>query len=394
MKKNSINKKFKVVGLTETNEIIKQETLTVTEHDVQEQYLLLAKNNFNRYGDPVICPGYFNKKTNFIIGEVLSIMSVDINLNQVTKNTSELFKDNKDFILYPIPCLSMEQNKLLEYVDKASGAVIDVELTFELGKQFGAYLSGIISEDEFIECNPNYSGFFRLFVDTRRGVSFNKNVLLNSNPDFVLGILNGYHETNGDKAIFINNNVNIYTFAVILNYLGASYSIRNAKDNRKKVFIQLPRIFEGSMPSLFMQPKSYKFNYDTKELYLSSDELDNVLDVSNSLDKHINNGSIIAIPISAFTYEKVQGNRMYDLTSERHDATNYAMSMTPILKNSDGDILAASGIFTKEGLEDAKVFSPESKEYYKNLNDGNIDQWIADDAIVGLYNATSHISKK
>ncbi len=105
---------------------------------------------------------------------------------------------------------------------------------------------------------------------------------------------------------------------------------------------------------------------------------------------HIQNGTLLAIPFNSFTTMEVTGCKMYDLTCERSDATNYALNSTPVMKNSDGDILAVSGIFTKEGLVDSKSFSPDTKEYYKNLNDGNINQWIADDAILGLYNATSH----
>jgi hypothetical protein len=79
---------------------------------------------------------------------------------------------------------------------------------------------------------------------------------------------------------------------------------------------------------------------------------------------------------------------MYDLTSENHEATNYALPFTPYLKNSDGDILTLAGIFLKEANESAKTFSPENKDYYKDLNSGDIINWIADDAILGLYAST------
>ena len=82
---------------------------------------------------------------------------------------------------------------------------------------------------------------------------------------------------------------------------------------------------------------------------------------------------------------------LYDFSMERADATNYALAFTPLLKNSDGDILTMSSIFGIEAIEDAQVFAPTHKEWFRDLNSGAISNYIADDAILGLYAATKFL---
>lgn len=390
MKTKTKNYKFNVNSLTEDSEIIKQQTLTIAEHDVETKYQMLAKNIFT-VDSTVFCPGYFNRKTNFIIGEKNSLMAVDSQLNvikQPDNDTSALLSRDSDYLLYPVPCLNMETNEVLEY-KLHTGEIQDVSLNYDLGMLIGSFLAGKIGMSGLLTVYPEYDGFFKLFINLKNGLSLNKNILLNSNPEFVISILKGYYDANASTRFYINSNVNIYTFTIILNYLGASYSIRNGKDNTKKVFIQLPRIFKDYLPKKFIKSQEYFYNPNDEEIQLAS--RNPILSQNRTLVNSINSGRIILIPINAIDFiETNDDSRMYDLTSERHDATNYSLPMTPLLKNSDGDILAASGIFTKEGLEDAKAFSPDHKEYYRDLNDGDIAQWIADDAILGLYNATSH----
>jgi len=358
MKEAAKNHKFKVVSVSDNNEFIKQETLTIQEHAVEKQWKLLSNNIFN--GNDVLSPGYFNNKTNFVIGDVRSIMGYNKQL-EVLDNTSteEMFKED-GYLLYPIPCFQLNNNDKIDFTfDKE---VQEINLDIDLGYKIGTILAGKTYED---------TKFLDLIIEKKNGLGLNKNFILNSNYEFVIGILKGYYDHNNDNAFYINNNVNLYTFSNILNYLGASYSIRNSKD-RKKLFIQLPQIFEGFLENRFV-----------KKNILPEGEM-------SQLSDRIKEGTVLMIPFKSISLVETSDNKMYDLTCERNDATNYALHMTPILKNSDGDILAASGIFTKEGLRDSKPFSPDHKEYYKNLNDGNINQWIADDAILGLYNATSH----
>ncbi len=384
MKIDQKNYKFDVASITTDNNIIAQKTLTIAEHDVPLKYQMLAKNIFTA-DNTVFCPGYFNKKTDFIIGEVNSLIVVDNELNQITKNTSELIKDDV-YIIYPVPCLNMEFHNILEYKNNV-GEIDEIILDGALGEWIGKFLSGSLTYDELLTIFPEYSGFFKLFINLKNGLSLNKNILLNSNPVFIINILKGYYGSNGSSRLYINSNVNIYTFTTILNYLGASYSIRNGKHNTKKMFIQLPMVFNKYLPNKFIKKQEYGFNEISGNV-----ELFNINQLheskTSSLSDKINSGQILLIPISAIDFNIKDESRIYDLMAENHDATNYSIPMTPVLKNSDGDILAASGIFTKEGLIDAEKFSPDNKEYYRNLNDGNISQWIADDAILGLYNAT------
>ena len=392
MKKQSDNFKVDVLGLTTNNQVINQQTLTITEHQVDTKYLMLANNNFVGR-NTVHCPGYFNRKTNFIIGEVSSLIAIDKNLNSITGEdscTSKLLSSDH-FMLYPIPCFQLKQNMVINYEDAITQEITEISLDWGLGYNIGLILSGQDSTKFDI-----HQGFLSLLINTKNGMSLNKNILLNSNYKFVLGILDGYYDNNNLPGYFINQNVNIYTFTTILNYLGASYSIRNAENSSKKLFIQLPIIFKELINNKFIKLEQYGFNSKTDELELVTEIIHFDKNPKN-LSEVINSGKVLAIPYSSLIFEKLSDDdtqKMYDLTSERADATNYAMPMTPFLKNSDGDILAISGIFTKEGLSSAQEFSPEVREYYKNLNDGEINNWIADDAILGLYNSTSQLSKK
>jgi hypothetical protein len=380
MRKKEYNVKIPVISITTSNEVIKQETIVIQEHDALVKYKMLSINNFGE--GTVHCPGYFNNKTNFIIGEQNSLLSVNRKVEVLVKNTSELI-DSDMYMLYPIPCFSMEQSLILDYTTK-EGTTYEIPLTFELGKLFGRFLV-----NDNIQFDGIPDGFINLFVNRKNGTSLNKNLLINSNADFVLGILQGYYKEVGERGFYILPNVNIYTISTILNYLGSSYSIRNSKNNSKKVYMQLPTIFKDRCGPLFY--KKDQFVVTSAGLVKVShfgDHESYMLESKNDLEEKINLGTILAIPYNSISFVESLDNRVYDLTAERGDATNYAMNFTPFLKNSDGDILAASGIFTKEGLADAQVFSPDSKEYYKDLNEGKINQWIADDAILGLYNST------
>jgi len=377
MRKDSKNHKMDVLGLTDTD-VVHQQTLSIQEHNADTKYKMLAKNTFGN--GTVHCPGYFNNKTNFIIGERNSIMIIDKGLKIKEKNISEI--QDFDFILYPIPCLNMDTNFQLDF--KFNDKIETIQLTFEFGERIGRYLAN----PEMLDIR---TGFLSVFVDTKNGLSLNKNILINSNPNFVLGILKGYHTECNTHGLYILPNVNLYTFTTILNYLGASYSIRNSKNNTKKVYIQLSDVFSSILPSIFYKNEAYLIADKQVKLfkrYQIAEKLDDFNETSSILS-NINSGRILLVPFNSIELKELDSDdRVYDLTSERLDATNYAMNFTPFLKNSDGDILATSGIFTKKALVDSEEFSPDHKEYYKDLNEGNINQWIADDAILGLYNAT------
>ncbi len=347
------NKKVNVNSITTNSELISQQTLNIQKHDVQKKYIVLADNKM------ALTPGYFNRKTNFLVGEKRSFMGYDKNFNELDNtSTSELFKQDGYFI-YPIPCFMMKNNESVDF--KNEDVSYQVHLNDTLGYKIGRVLAGEKTTDPFID----------MVIDRHKGIGLNKNFLLNSNSIFAVNILLGYYNKNKEHGFFINSFTNLYSITNIFHYLGASYSIANVENNRKRVYFKLPYIFKESFSPKFIRKRQY---FKNKSL----------------LAEKINNGLVLAVPFNSCTLEEVESEEtLYDLTCERYDATNYSIPMSPILKNSDGDILAASGVFTKEGLQDAKKFSPSNKEYYKSLNDGTIEQWISDDAILGLYNATN-----
>lgn len=378
MRNDTKNKKIDVLSL-EDDKIIKQETLTIQEHQADKIYNILSRNSFGE--GAVLAPGYFNKKTDFKIGEVDSLIFSDKFLNYKTGLTSELIKQ-ESFILYPIPCFNIKSNYTLNYDDYLTHDTSVIELSESFGKDIGKFL--FLQDDKILE---DYNkGFLRLFINTSKGYSLNKNIIINSNPVFAISIIRGYFEASKEKGLYIKSNVNLYTFSTLLNYLGASYSIRNSKNNTKKVYMQFQSIFSKYMLPKFIKPEMYYYDFDSNSLVLKTSSIEE--SQKNDLISNINNEQVIAIPVSSFDFVETTG-RVFDLTCEKSTATNYALPFSPFLKNSDGDILAASGIFTKEGLVDAMEFSPERKTYYKNLNSGKMNQWIADDAIIGLYNATN-----
>jgi hypothetical protein len=63
---------------------------------------------------------------------------------------------------------------------------------------------------------------------------------------------------------------------------------------------------------------------------------------------------------------------------------------TPILKNSDGDVLGAVAIMTKDASEECiRKFSVELKVNFLDLIDGHVNNWgVMLDSQLGLYTAT------
>lgn len=382
------NHKISVDSINENLDIINQETLTIQQHSVVKKYRILSKNN-NLWEGKYPAPGYFNKKTNFIIGEKNSIIVVDENLNiqkDEDSNTSNIINRNSDFLLYNIPCFTLPFNKYLIF--EKDDKVENIYLTKELGIMIGEMLAK--GESKHMDIPLSFTE--NIFVKTN-GLGLAKNILINTNHYFVLGILKGYY--NISNNFIIEKDVNRYTFTTLLNYLGASYTIFNFTtdegEHKTRVYFKLPQIFYGMLPDKFVIPYQYYVN-ESHKLVLEKEPY--TASAQNTIEGKINIGTLLAVPVSSLQFETIEEDcNMYDLTCERYDATNYALKYSPFLKNSDGDILAASGLYTKFGLESAQKFSPENKEYYRDLNSGNINVWVADDALLGLYNATSQVKK-
>lgn len=421
---------FDVKSIRKDYELISQNINKVSIHTADEQYQLLSTEL-----------GYFNKLTQFVVGNESSILFLNDQSELVTPTIREVIKNiKKYFILYPIPAFNNLTNNSIEieaeknlfkkvYTDTYN-VNLDSINGFKFGKKFLNY-----KEYNYLTLND----IEKAINGSQKDEYFwpDKNIIINSNPKFVLSLLIGYmwdlryFDRKSKNTFFIHKNDNIYIFATILNYLGASYYIQNinnfvCEESEKCIFdksihIKLPYIYKDILEEIFVElvnseesdileeDRNLFFNYfDIIKKYewlqnernqirrFQFNNFINKLDkkpFTNNLNKTILSGTIL-IPASAIRFEQIKNkndlNEIYDLTSDRADATNYALPFTPILKNSDGDILTLSTAFSKEALEDAKAFEPSTKEWFRNLNDGGINKYIKDDALLGLYALTKY----
>lgn len=385
-----------ITSVDKNNNIINQKAIDIQEHEVEKIFRVLSKNDKNWSKDTIFSPGYFNNKTNFLLGNQNSIVVFDSELNMLCtpeNDIENIINNDELYILYPTPCFNMIQNEEIIYNDIYDNKDVKIILDRELGLKFGEFLANN-SNENLIHKNKN---FLKLVIDKKFGLSINKNFIINSNPDFVLGILTGYYNSNksSDNTFIINPNVNIYLFTNILNYLGASYSIRK-KDDKLKLVFQLPYVFEGKIDNLFIKKEIF-IEHENKIVLSNITTTKNIIKAGLNVNDTLNLYSCknTLIPISSLLFQKLTqeeisktSNILYDFSAENHEATNYALPFTPFLKNSDGDILTLAGVFLKDANTSAKKYSPENKDYYKDLNSGDIINWIADDAILGLYAST------
>ncbi len=391
MKQSHKNFKLSMPSITEENHIIKGTSQSISLHQVEQQYQILSINDFYQSNNV----GFFNKKTDFRIGEENSILVLDQNLEQVQLKTSEI--NNSHYLIYPIPFKFMEINPYFLYDHYISNDTIKVDLSFEFGEKLIKILlnlsrnkNELLSWGDIIlmECVDYPVELYNLLISYNSyGYSINKNLLINSNPDFLLGILNGL-----DTNTF--SNINIYTFTTILNYLGAMYSITRGYKDSRKINYQLPEFF-SCHPKI--TNNFIRFKNDVKHinsiLSLIDDNKKETV-INSNLWNRVLNGDIVLIKASDLQFVKMEHKvDMYDFTMQRVDATNYSIPFGPILKNSDGDILGVIGIFGKESLKEAQEFSPENRDYFRSFNDGELQSWITKDAVLGLYNITKSIKK-
>jgi hypothetical protein len=119
------------------------------------------------------------------------------------------------------------------------------------------------------------------------------------------------------------------------------------------------------------------------------------LDVSKfNLVKLINTGYIELICFDDLIFKEVHDPEeiaVYDfITEAREDATNYIFPGTPLLKNSDGDIINVIALWTKDAAEEAdQKFGIKSKKTTISPLTGDPYMWIGIDSILGLYNFTN-----
>jgi len=399
MRSNIKNFKMHTVSVNDNLKIVNQNTISVQEHIVKSSYTILADNRKNWRNQTVYAPGYFNKITDFTVGNDNSLFIIDQNLNilKTPNNNIDNIKGRNDlFLIYPIPCFNMTQNYELNITDNNTDETITIELSQEFGELVGRILAQSLPLDS-VPLKDTTRAFlenFIIYYDNQnireKCIKLDNSIIINTNVDFVLGILNGYYINIDSKSFILNNNLNPHSFSTMLNYLGASYSIRKMSNNQKNIWIQLPRIFKNKMEYKFIRLDQFIIEDDKiiKSKKVNNDYIDSEED---TLISRVNKSEILLIPVDSFDFIPSKTNLLYDFTCERSDSTNYNVGFSPIMKNSDGDILGVQALFTKEALIDADKFSPAHKDHYRSLNDGSIMNFIADDAILGLYEITKDL---
>ena len=434
--------------------IISQDFIDIVKHKNNKQYQLLSKNNFGKHPH-LINIGFFNKKTNMIFSEDHSLMVFDKKTNQIITITIPGIQQEPDryFLIYryifnDLQKTSEENDNEIEIHGLTDIDVkINIKLVYDLGyyfgdmvKHLGEYIiqkENIKSLEEYIE-SSEFSDLFgghklisnkefflfliKAFIKVQNNkVNLNKNILLNSNPEFLLGFLSGFFKK--EKYFYVPKTVNIYIFSTILNLLGASYSIRNSKlpENMSSSVGFIIRFKLPIKLQMYLEKENKFINYDwfrkhkyvfTKkekhplelelELLHNPKELRNMQkEIEESPDENqmlfineVNSGNIELIPCTDIIFKKLdkkeQTSSLYDLVMENDDAHNFMLSGLPLQANSDGDIAGVIALFTKDGVQDGiRNFSPLNKKRFINVQNGKIHNYgVAHDGQLGLYNAT------
>jgi hypothetical protein len=375
-------------SINDKNDIVWQPTQEIHKHKVEKGYLILSKNDFGKVKKRVNL-GYFNKKTNYMVGEKNSLMIWDSQTKEIiTCNISELLLEPKRyFLFYDLNFVfdKSENNETLNLTRKKTNEHLTIKLTNQFGKDIGEFLRRSNTNTTI----PDHFNILNSIISLKDNkLSLNKQVLVNSNQDFLIGILEGYIQEN--RFFTLKNNVNIYNFTYILNLLGAQYSIRSLINGEKQIRFRLPTFFKtnSSLKDNFFRQWKYYFDEDLNlklERYSSKVSTDDT-----SVFALANTGLIEMIPIKDLVFVEVQDEIMYDMTMTRSDATNYCMPGGFYSKNSDGDILGVIALLSEDGSREAiQKFSTELKENFLNLSTGDTSNWgVKLDSQVGLYSAT------
>jgi len=412
-----------------TIELIQQGILDIAKHTPKKIYRILSKNDFGRRNR--INVGVFNRKTNFIVSNENTLMLFDKMKNEIVNlSIDEAMKEfYRYFMVYPIPIVMMEKldqvNKEITLIknEKEETFILDYNLGRFLGNILGNYsVSGILypgsNESSKIITDA-------VFMEEDEKIILNKEIFLNSNPEFLLGFIIGF---TGEMQKVKFKNINIYSLTSILNLLGASYSIRQIEEDDETKFhlrFKIPNYFFNKYKDLVCEKQnehtsnndyyilkkiSRMFRYhfiEDKEFGHEEGKLIFIdfarklpfklkTESNNSFFKGIKSEELILIPLKDLKFEEISEKdfndiNIYDFITEgREEATNYMFPFAPLQKNSDGDILACIALWTKDAAEQAeKKFGIKTKENVLNQLDGKVSSWIKNDAIQGLYEFTN-----
>ncbi len=382
---------YSIADYPNAPQVIYQESQQIHKHQVSTGYQILSKNDFGKVKKRINV-GMFNKKTNFIIGEKNSLLVWDNQEKElVSPDVSSLLtteNKNRYFLIYDMNFIIDSTNDEIKILDKVTSDHLDVVLNKQFGIDIGIFLR---KADPQIDVIPDEFQILKSIIQLDSGkMSINKQVLINSNPSFLLGILEGY--IGNQNQLILQHNINIYNITYILNLLAAQYSIRSLQNGEKQVRFKLPEMLRKMTTLKDIYFRIYKYKFQDGVLHLTKNEsLDAPMpDEELTFFDVVNSGLIEMIPTKDLVFIPIKDQVMYDLTMENADATNYSLPGTPVLKNSDGDILGAVAIMTKDAASECiRKFSVEMKTNFLNLNNGSVNNWgVKLDSQLGIYSAT------
>jgi len=380
---------YSVRNIGEKYDIIYQNSSEIHKHNVKNGYLLLSKNDFGKVKKRINL-GIFNKKTNFIVGEKNSLLVWDTKIGGiVSPDTSEISNNPaRYFLIYDMSFISNLDNSEISIENKNSNEKVVLKLDNAFGNDIGSFLN-VFEETTTI---PDEFNILKAIISIEDGkLSINKYLLINSNPDFLIGILEGYLQNK--KQFFLKKNINIYNFTYILNLLGAQYSIRSINESEKHIRFKLPLFLKSisRLDSIYFRNHKYFFN-EEKTISLKKNIISLIPEVNTpDFFEMVNNGLIELVPAKDMVFIPLDGeNIMYDLTMPNADATNYSLPGMFLSKNSDGDVLGVVAMFTKDAAEECiRKFSTELKENFLSLSTGEVaNHGVKLDAQLGIYTAT------
>jgi len=382
---------YSIQTVEDNHQMIYQNSTEIHKHDVNQGYLVLSKNDFGKIKKRVNL-GVFNKKTNFVIGEKNSLIFWD---NETKTLTSPLISSvietpSRYFMVYDLSFMGEMQNTEINIYNKKSEEYLKIILNKQFGRDIGSFLKRIDPKTTTI---PDEFSILKSVIFIKNGkLSINKQLLVNSNIEFLLGILEGYLDN--ISYFSLKPNINIYNFTYILNLLGAQYSIRSLDNGEKHIRFKLPIFLKpiSSLNRIFFRSYKYLFEMDTKNLTLKKD----IIGLSSSIESNdffemVNGGLIEMVSAKDLVFIPLEmPTIMYDLTMPNANATNYSLPVMPLAKNSDGDVLGVVAIHTKDAAEECmRKFSTELKENFLNLSTGEVNNHgVKLDSQLGIYAAT------
>lgn len=392
-KKIDMNK-VHLKSINQDDEFFQQKASFLHKHDVSNGWLLLSKTDFLK-NPKRINLGFFNRKTNFCVGEKNSLMFIDKqDLNIKTLNITEALKEyERYFLIYDLSFVEDNFNDSIEIFIKEKNKKIVLNLTKEFGITIGKLLNCNDNTLDEIEIKDSNNVLDIIIHRVNNRLSLNRTILVNSNYKFLLGIIEGYIGEN--RTLLINPNINIFNFSYIMNLLGAQYALKNYENKNdkvyfKKILFRLPMFLKehSDLPSNFFRLKKYIIKDDNIIFETQKNE------GNSTITDKINNGRIELIPLGDLMFQKIKEDTiMYDYTMVNSSHQNYVIPMHPAMHNSDGDVLRIIGVSSKNKSGSTQCdehLSPSSKKKYLSLGTGQVQNWgVKLDSQLGLFNATN-----